>query len=520
MKKILALILVSALLVAAFAVTSSADKVNENITVQYLRTAPNIDGTVSAGEYGKAIVEYRHEYKDELDGVIHEHDKYDDWDFDFYAGWDEEYLYLAWIAYTDVHAGLPVTVKETNGSGYMWEFSCVQFILTPGAPKKGETHYQGGAYDGDYMEVGLTLMDDGNTEKVVWAKFNGGESLTANDWDGLVTRDDAKNETHYEVRLPWQKSGVPVVGNDHQFGITFAVAAQEFYGDAIQNYNPGDAIAKPGMLEWQDGILGVKNADAAGVITLAGAPEEIGDISVEPMLPEGTVPGNVTADSVKLGIDSVNTGITEDKSTVIMDPTKHTDYNTTYTGLLLLAPVEGEENTYYIVESLSGTTGDPLSFETEITEGMIAAAFHGDGSESEAAQRKAAALGLELGTKLHLFGVADGKLQYSNAMLYTVAGEEKVDLGGEESSEETVESSEETVESSEETVESSEEPAESSEEAVESKPAEEESKAAEESKTEEKGGLGTGAIIGIIVAAVAVIGAAAGIIIAKKKKAA
>ncbi|MBR5746164.1 MAG: hypothetical protein IKX92_02770, partial [Clostridia bacterium] len=400
MKKILAFLLVSALLVAAFAVTSSADKVNENITVQYASVAPNTNGVVERGEYGKAIVEYRHEYKEDFDGVIHEHDKYDDWDFDFYASWDEDNLYLAWIVYSEVHAGLPVEVKNTKGSGWMWEYSCTQFILTPGAPKKGETHYQGGEYDGNYMECGLTLMDDGNTEKVIWAKFNGGEALTANDWDGLVTRDDAKKETHYEVRIPWKASGVPVVGNDHQFGITFAVAAQEQYTDV-----------KPGMLEWQDGILGGKNADAAGVITLAGAPEEIGEISVEPAMPEGQLPANCTDESVKLTIESVNTGIQTDMSTLIMDPTKHADYNTTYTGLLLLAPVEGEANTYYLVESLSGTTGDPLVFESEITEGMVAAAFHGDGSESAAAQRKAAALALEPGTKLHLFGVADGKLQ-------------------------------------------------------------------------------------------------------------
>ncbi|MBP5154959.1 MAG: hypothetical protein J6252_00050, partial [Clostridia bacterium] len=403
MKKILAFILVSVMIVAAFAVTSSADKVNENITVQYANVAPNIDGVVEPGEWGKAIVEYRHEYKDDFDGVLHDHDKYDDWDFDFYAGWDDEYLYLAWIAYSDVHAGLPVEVKEASGSGWMWEFSCVQFILTREAPKNGVTNFQaGGEYSGNYMECGITLMDDGETEKVIWAKFKGGEAITANDWDALVTRDDVKKETHYEVRLPWKASGVPVVGNDKQLGITFAVAAQEIYGTDVPNYKIGNV--KPGMLEWQDGILGGKNADAAGVITLAGAPEGHVDVSVEPGIPEGTLPADFTEESVKLTIESVNTSIQADQSTLITDPSKHTDYNTTYTGLLLLAPVEGEENTYYIVESLSGSTGEPLAFESEITDGMIAAAFHGDGTESEAAQRKATALGLEPGTKLHLFG--------------------------------------------------------------------------------------------------------------------
>ena len=104
----------------------------------------------------------------------------------------------------------------------------------------------------------------------------------------------------------------------------------------------------------------------------------------------------------------------------------------------------------------------------------------------------------------------------------------------EEPSDEPVESSEEPTESSEEPAESSEEPAESSEEPAESseEPAatssEEPATSAEESKAESKaeeskpaddeGGLSTGAIIGIIIGAVVVIGGAvAGIILAKKK---
>ncbi|MBQ0091936.1 MAG: hypothetical protein KBS45_01230 [Clostridiales bacterium] len=96
-----------------------------------------------------------------------------------------------------------------------------------------------------------------------------------------------------------------------------------------------------------------------------------------------------------------------------------------------------------------------------------------------------------------------------------------------ESSEEPTESTEEPAESPEDPTESSEEPAESSEAPAES--SEEPATSAEESKAESKaeeskpaddeGGLSTGAIIGIVIGAIVVIGGAvAGIILAKKKK--
>ena len=95
-----------------------------------------------------------------------------------------------------------------------------------------------------------------------------------------------------------------------------------------------------------------------------------------------------------------------------------------------------------------------------------------------------------------------------------------------ESSEEPVESSEEPTESSEEpATESSEEPAaESSEEPAESsaatsEPAAESSAATSEPTGDDEGGLSTGAIVGIVIGAVVVIGGAvAGIVLGKKKK--
>ena len=90
-----------------------------------------------------------------------------------------------------------------------------------------------------------------------------------------------------------------------------------------------------------------------------------------------------------------------------------------------------------------------------------------------------------------------------------------------ESSEEPTESSEEPTESSEEPAESSEEPAESSEEpaATSSEEPAAESSAATSEPAENEGGLSTGAIVGIVIGAIVVIGGAvAGIILAKKKK--
>ena len=220
MKKILTVLLVAAMVlgaVLASTVSVSAARVNEQIDVKFIKKAPVQDGVISRKEYGDVIISYKP--GDDYDGVIHDHDEYGDWGFDFYAAWDFDYLYLAWQVNSTVHGELPADVakEDDSGLGNMWEYSCVQFIITPGEPKSDVIKYQTGQWNGNYMEGGVALVE-GNTRKILWSLFEGA-TTTANDWDATAVHNS--DNTVYEVRLPWKKSGVPAVGNDQKFGLTF-----------------------------------------------------------------------------------------------------------------------------------------------------------------------------------------------------------------------------------------------------------------------------------------------------------
>ncbi len=461
MKKLLAFLLAATMIVAMFAIPAAAeDTVNYEEEFKYIKKAPNINGEVKSDEYGTVPV---HSFKDAKDQFIygtkagHEHDEYDesDWDVDFYAAWDEENLYMAWVVNTEVHVGMPE--QDYNGDGawnvegdsnYMWEYSCLQFILTPGAPESGVKKYQTAEWSGDYLEVGLALTAEGTSVRAWWSKPTLSQSLDINDWDAAIKRDDANKTTTYEVRIPWDKSGVDAFGDGAQFGLTYAVAAQEHK-------------VKRGMIEWQDGCLGGKNADNAAVITLTGN-KEVGITDISKDTPnnttkeEGTVPEEAK-DAVQIAIDGVNVAISGEMAYLYTDPSVIGENNNTWATSILLKPVDGEEGVYEIAETKTGS-GATFSFDSEIEDGMIAISVHSDG-QGVGKDRSEAAKALGVGTKLGLFGVDLEKADtlYSNAMLYVIGGESTGDTSTEESTETSTEESTEasTEESSEASVEES-----------------------------------------------------------------
>ena len=504
MKKLLATLLVATMLVAMFVMPSAAaDNVNFEAEFDYAKKAPTIDGVVKKNEYGALPVHSYPENKDQF--VDNEHNQYaeSDWDFDFYAVWDENNLYMAWVLNTETHIGIPEQDYngdgnwDVNDSGYIWMYSCVQFIFTPGAPKKGETAYQEASLNGDYLEVGLALSAEGEQVRAVWCKPHAAADLEVNDWNAAIKRDESAKTTTYEVAIPWAKSGLASYGNGAQFGLTYAVAAQE--------YN-----VKPGMIEWQNGVLTSKDADSAAVITLVGnedIPEE--QISVAPSKEEGKVPDEAK-DKTQLVVDGVNLAITGEKAYLFTDPAALSSMNTKWATNVLLAPVEGENGVYSVAEVIVGA-GEDVAFTTEITDGMLVYAAHSDG-EGIGAERKNAATALTVGTTLKLFGIDLDKKEtaYTNSMLYVVAeGTVEGETSGEESVESTVESTpESTVESTPETTESTPESTESTA-----------TSAAESSEAEKADEEGGSALIWIIIGVVVVAAGAAAAIILKKKKA-
>ena len=437
MKKLLAFLLVATMIVAMLAIPAAAeDTVNYEEEFKYTKKAPKVDGKVDKGEYGTRPI---HSYPDDKEQFVDsEHNKYaeSDWDFDFYGTWDKDYIYMAWVLNTDTHICIPEVDHEEGDKaddlfneedyGYMWMYSCVQFIFTPGAPAKGETLYQSIQYVGDYLEVGLALTAENNPIRIAWSKPVNASALDPNEWDASIVRDDAAKTTTYEVRIPWSKSGIAQVGNGAQFGFTYAVAAQEYK-------------TKPGMIEWQNGVLTAKDADSAAVITLTGAPDEgISDIIPEDTKTEGTIP-DAAKDAVQIAIDGVNTSISGEKAYLYTDPSTVGDNNNGWATSILLKPVDGEEGVYEVVETKTGA-GEKFSFDSEIEDGMIAFTAHSDGTGA-GQDRSAATKALGVGDKLGLFGVDLEKADttYSNAMFYVIGGETEDPTTSEDVSEEVSE---------------------------------------------------------------------------------
>lgn len=495
MKKILAFLLVALTVAALFVVpASAADDKNYKVTVPGVKkgqAAPVPDGVVKAGEYvSKTPI---HSFSANRSQFNTEHDEYGDWDVDFYTCWDADNLYLAWVVHSDIQVGMPSDkLSAAGGLGNMWEYSCVQFILTPGAPDGTPGKYQTAQWSGNYLECGLTLVDNKEVGKIAWSAPVGLQKMDVNDWDGAIKRDDAAKTTTYEVRIPWKATGVQVKGDNAQFGLTYAASAQEQY-----------TSVKKGMLEWQDGILGGKNADNAAVMTLEPIGyEQTVIVPVDPVLKEGEVPAEVK-DATCITLDGLNKAITGEKAYLITKPTKENiaSYNTKYALGLLLEPLEGKKNTYKLVEKVQGAAADKevIEFTTDIKDGMILALIHSDGQKEGAARRDTAA-GVEVDSELYLFGVdvAKGEQLYSNAALYVTSATVVDDSSAEESSKEESSKPESKPESK---TESSK---------VESTPA--------SSTAEEEGGMSTTAIVLIVIGGLIIIGAVVAVIIVKKKK--
>lgn len=411
MKKILAFLLAATMLCAMFALPSSAESyVNATLTVENIDKAPNVtDGVIEDGEYGyyPALT-----YSEDVEQFTHDddHDDYNDWDFDFYITWDSKNLYMAWEVKTNVHHPLTKATYDGNGNiiddkwpedgsmlGHMWWNSCVQFIITSGAPDATKNDYHT-----NYLEVGICQLDDGSVGRVAWNYPKGvsAEDISVNDWDASVRRDDAAKTTTYEVAIPWKMSAVANPGDKSQFGLSFAVAAQE-------NYN-----TTKGMLEWNDAILGGKDGDNCGIITLDG------DIIVEkpdvPVLVPGPVPEEAEG-AIQLGLDFINESIVTDTTSLRLD--KDVTINTNWAYAMLLDPVDGKEGVYTLVAGKQGD-GTEVTFDDLYEDDMIILGVHSDGGDNQA--EKDAAVAIPVGSELTLFGVDLEKQEftYLNAMFY------------------------------------------------------------------------------------------------------
>lgn len=497
MKKIISILIVLVLAASVFIMPTSAASKNAQVTIQYTTTPPVLDGVVQPGEYGKKI----HSVDYSNDEFIADLDKDKSIKADFYMCWTDDSLYMAWVVKTDGHWPIDLTVDynkdgkadaATDGPdlGFMYKFSCVQFMMCTGEPNKDVKKYQTAQWSGDYLEVGLSIQKDGESKKIAWSKPKGGENLTTDAWDFSGARDEAKKTTTYEVRIPWNKSGVTKVGDGIKFGLTYAIGDQE------------DFDKEPNMCEWQDAILNGKNMDAAAVITLAGkkgAVVEVSQDTSETSLPKGgfVLPANATS----LKVDYTNTKLATGKSAIITDIKNLKNYNLKGATLVLVRPKSGSSTKFSVVSVTKNDSDDPKI--DGIKDGDVILAYHSNGEGTAGYEKVKIAQSLKAGDPIVIVGydLASGKKVNSDALIYLEGASEESSQASSTSKPTTSTETSSKAESSKPSTSS----------------ASSTSKAASETPAENEGDT---TLLWIIVVAVVVIGGgvAAYFIISKKKK--
>ncbi len=414
MKKIAASLLSALMCLSVLCVFGFAGN-NPEIEVEYTKVAPKQDGEVKTGEYGFAPI-HKVDYSTGEFGTEFDEDK--SIKADFYATWDEDSLYLAWV----VDSELDKNYAPVKG-GEMWQHCCVQFILTTGAPDSDTKKYQTSDWSGDYLEIGLCLADDGENYKVNWSMpSTASQQLTPDDWDFAGAW--ANGKMTYECRIPWEKSGVLAVGNDVKLGLTYAIGDQEKFDEKDKSTQ--------NMVEWPDAILGKKNADAAAIVTLKGKEDDkVTEVSQSGSgtdvsnLPELniTVPDDVIADT-KFTSTLINQNIASGGQVVVTDGDIKRNYQ--WSTAVLLAPTD-KENVYSVVEVIPNGGGKELAFTNSVTDDSVVVCLHGgddntvvtDSSKLTAAWSKLVAGDL---VTFNGYNLAEGKLTHKNPVVYVQSG--------------------------------------------------------------------------------------------------
>lgn len=230
---------------------------NTRLDIYRQQTAPVTDGNVDRDEYSEKI----HSVDYNSAEFISAYDTDKSINADFYMCYDRDHLYAAWVVRTDGH--WPVGDCDNDGNfgtqldlSYMWQFSSVQFMLCNGEPDKNNKKFQTSQWNGDYLEVGLSLLENGESAAFIYSTPTGYEGFSTEDMGYCVERDQESKTTTYEVKIPWEKIGIDSIEHLKKVGFSYAIADQQ------------DFYAEPNMAEWQDAILGIKNMDAGAVITL------------------------------------------------------------------------------------------------------------------------------------------------------------------------------------------------------------------------------------------------------------
>lgn len=153
--------------------------------------------------------------------------------------WDNDYLYLTGDIRDDVfaHGSSGIEIFRNDG---------IQFSIAPGMP--GDS--------GSWYEYGLAMTPDG-PEIYRWMGMQGMKTGTVENGSLEIERQEDKQLTSYQLRLPWSelKPMQPGVGQALSFSLLV---------------NDNDGAGRKGYIEWGGGIGGTKDARLFRSIVLMG----------------------------------------------------------------------------------------------------------------------------------------------------------------------------------------------------------------------------------------------------------
>lgn len=251
MKKIISIFLVVATLLTMSSLTVFAEEKFATVeALQFAKNAePTIDGVVSATEWGSPTVANADENNPvvdlELDGTRME--------FSMWTRYNFQGFYLAVVAYDDQHCNARV-VEDRNS---IWNGDCLQVRLDAYGCTVDQglnpTKNRNGNWHSSYNEFAFALGDDGVTYAYSWHGVVDHEDLTGGNGRYMIKHNASKQETTYELFIPWEVilQTLPHVGTK----LGFAISVND--GDK-------DTGLYKNHIEWGTGVMTTRNKNIYG----------------------------------------------------------------------------------------------------------------------------------------------------------------------------------------------------------------------------------------------------------------
>lgn len=217
-------------------------------SVKKATASPTIDGNFNESEWSAYLIDEIDSDNDLWSYAQFEKDNYYS-TASYYVTYDDEYLYLCVVVNSPYHY-CPIT---QSGAGNMWQYECIQVKVSTEAPDEEYilTNFDHVANakavnDGVLHSYGFAANDDNET-----CYYETGKITT---FPGIAgcSRDDAAQQTVYEVGFPWSEFELtPEAGM--RLGLTFSINstnADDFKNGIFKNltYRCGGGVI--GRNDW------------------------------------------------------------------------------------------------------------------------------------------------------------------------------------------------------------------------------------------------------------------------------